>query len=55
VWNGPEVVREVGVNHFRVSSEQQLFHLYHRLLGVAARAIGVLLGWKVGFEDRIEH
>jgi hypothetical protein len=25
------------------------------LLGVAARPIGVLLGWKGGLEDRLEH
>ena len=55
VRNGPEVVREVGVYNFRVASEQRLFHLDHRLLGIAARPVGVLLGWKVGFEDRIEH
>src|SRR5215831_20684167 len=35
--------------------EQGLLHLDHRLLGVTARSIGVLLGWKIGFEDRIEH
>jgi hypothetical protein len=55
VRNAPEVVREVGVHDFRVAAEQRLFHLYHRLLGIAARPIGVLLGWKVGFEDRFEH
>ena len=31
------------------------FHLDHRLLGVAARPVGVLLWRKVGFEDRFEH
>src|SRR5258708_39169924 len=30
-----EVVREVGVNDFRVATEQQPFHLDHRLLGIA--------------------
>ena len=35
--NAPEVVREVGVNDFRVASEQQLFHLDHRLLGISPR------------------
>ena len=55
VRNAPEVVREVGVHDFRVASEQRLFHLDHRLLGVAARPVGVLLWWKVGFEDRFEH
>ncbi len=55
MWNGPEVVREVGVDDFRVTAEQQLFHLDHRLLGVAARPVGVLLWRKIGFEDRFEH
>src|SRR5450755_465147 len=55
VRNGPEVVREVGVYNFRMASEQRLFHLDHRLLGIAARPVGVLLGRKVGFEDRLEH
>jgi hypothetical protein len=55
VWNGPEVVGEVGVHDFRMASEQRLFHLDHRLLGTPARPVGVLLGRKVGFEDRIEH
>ena len=50
-----EVVREVGVHDFRVATEQQLFHLDHRLLGVAPGAVGVLFWWKVGFEDRFQH
>jgi len=50
-----EVVREVGVNDFRVAPEQQLFHLDHRLLGIAPRTVRVLFGWKVGFEDRFQH
>ena len=50
-----EVVREVGVNDFRVAPEQQLFHLDHRLLGVAPGTVRVLLGWKVGFKDRFQH
>ena len=33
--NAPEVVREVGVHDFRMATEQQLFHLDHRLLGIA--------------------
>jgi hypothetical protein len=36
-----------------VAVEQPIFHLNNRLLGIAARTI--LLGWDVGFEDRIEH
>jgi hypothetical protein len=55
VRDAPEVVREVGVYNFRVTMEQRLFHIDHRLLGVAARPVGVLLGWKVSFEDRFEH
>jgi len=53
--NATEVVREVGVNDFRVASDQRLFHLDHRLLGIAARTVGVLLWPKIGFEDRIQH
>ena len=30
-----EAVREVGVDDFRVATEQERFHLDHRLLGVA--------------------
>ena len=55
VWNASEVVREVGVDDFRVASKQQLFHRDHRLLGIAPRTVGELLGWKIGFEDRFEH
>jgi hypothetical protein len=53
--NAPEVVREVGVNDFRVASEQQRSHLDHRLLRVAPRTVGVLFRWKVGFKDRFQH
>ena len=53
--DAPEVVREVGVDDFRVASEQPLFHLDHRLLGVAPRTVGVLFWWEVGFEDRFQH
>ena len=35
VRNASEVVREVGVDDFRVASEQQFFHLDHRLLGIS--------------------
>jgi hypothetical protein len=38
--NAPEVVREVGVNDFRMASEQQPFHLDHRLLGVSSTRSG---------------
>ena len=55
VRNGPEVVREVGVYNFRVASEQRLFHLDHRLLGIAAQPVGILLRLQVGLEDRFEH
>src|SRR6202795_2397446 len=50
-----EVVREVGVNDFRMAMVQQRSHLDHRLLGVSPAAVGVLLWWKVGFEDRFQH
>src|SRR5260370_495888 len=53
--NAPEVIREVGVYDFRVTTEQQLFYLDHRLLGIAPGTVGILFGWKVGFEDRFQH
>ena len=53
--NAPEVVREVGVHDFRATTEQQRFHLDHRLLGVTPGAVGILLWWKVGFKDRFQH
>src|SRR5437762_1521247 len=53
--DAPEVVREVGVNDFRMASEQQPFHLDHRLLGVSPGTVRVLFWWKVGFEDRFQH
>src|SRR3979411_513835 len=46
-----EVVREVSANDFRVATEQQLFHLDHRLLGIAPGTVRVLFGWNVGLED----
>ena len=46
--NAPEVVREVGVNDFRVAAKQQCFHLDHRLLSISPRTVGILLGWKIG-------
>ena len=53
--NASEVVREVGINDFRVATEQQPVHLDHRLLGISPRTVRVLFGWKVGFEDRLQH
>jgi hypothetical protein len=53
--DAPEVVREVGVNDFRAATEQQLFHLDHRLLGIAPGTVSVLLWRKVGFKDRGQH
>src|SRR5260370_25310793 len=53
--DAPEVVREVGVNDFRMASEQQPFHLNHRLLGVSPGTVRVLFWWKVGFEDRFQQ
>jgi hypothetical protein len=46
VWNASEVVREVGVDDFRVLAKQQRFHLHHRLLGVSPGTVGILLWWK---------
>src|SRR5713101_5909972 len=40
---------------FRAATEQQLFHLDHRLLGIAPGTVRVLFGWEVGFEDRFQH
>ena len=37
--NASEVVREVGVNDFRMASEQQRFHLDYRLLGISPGAL----------------
>src|SRR5262249_8457136 len=51
--DAPEVVREVGVNDFRMASEHQLFHLDHRLLGVAPGTVVVLLWWKIGSSTSI--
>src|SRR5260370_27211976 len=49
--DAPEVVREVGVDDFRMASEQQPFHLDHRLLGVSPRTVRILFWWKVGFRS----
>jgi len=43
VRNAPEVVREVGVNNVRVTLEQEISHLGHRLVGIAPRTVSVLL------------
>ena len=43
----------LGVYDFRVAANQLLFHLDHRLLGISAWTVCVLLGWKVGLEDRL--
>src|SRR4029077_1813011 len=51
----PEVVREVGVYDVRVPSEQQLLHLYDRLLGVSPGAVGVGFWRKIGFKNRLQH
>jgi len=39
--NASEVVREVGVNDFRVATKQQFLHLDHRLLGISPGPVGV--------------
>ena len=41
--NAAEVVREVGVDDFRVPAKQQRFHLDHRLLGVSPGTVRILL------------
>src|SRR5215467_15591935 len=48
-------IREVGINNFPVSAKQQFFDLDRRLLGIPTRPVGVLFGWKIGFEDRFQH
>ena len=48
VRNASEVVREVGINDFRVAMVQHCSHLDHCLLRVAPRTVGVLFWWKVG-------
>src|SRR5438270_11656363 len=53
--NAPEVVREVGVHDFRMTTEQQLLHLYDRLLGVSPGAVGVDFWRKIGFKNRLQH
>jgi hypothetical protein len=55
VRNASEVVREVGVDDFRVATEYQRFHRDHRLLRIAPRTVRVLFGRKVGFKDRLQH
>ena len=50
-----EVVREVGVNDFRVAMVEQRSHLDHRLLRIASRTVGLLLWWMIGFKDRFQH
>jgi len=47
--NAPEVVREIGVDDVRVATEQQLLHLYDRLLGASPNAVGVDFRRKIGF------
>jgi hypothetical protein len=51
----PEVIREVGIHDFRVAVKQRLLHRHDRLLGIAPRAVSVLLGGEVGFKDRLQH
>ena len=53
--NAPEVVREVGVNDFRVAAKQLRFHFDHRLLGISPGTVGILLWWKIGLKDRFQH
>src|SRR5208337_3702683 len=53
--NASEVVREVGIDDFRVAAVYQRPHLDHRLLRIAPRTVRVLFWWEVGFKDRFEH
>ena len=48
-------IREVGIDDFPMSAKQQFFDLDRRLLGIPPRPVGVLFGWKIGFEDRFQH
>jgi hypothetical protein len=49
MWNAPEVVREVGIDDFRMTTEQQLLHRYDCLLSVSPSTVGVDFRWKIGF------
>ena len=53
--NAPEVVREVGVDDVRMTTEPPLLHLYDCLLGVPPRPVGVDFWWKIGFKDRFQN
>ncbi len=53
--NAAEVVGEVGVNDVRLAAVKTFLHLHDRLLGIAARPVGLLFRGKVSFEDRFEH
>jgi hypothetical protein len=55
VWNAAEVVGKVGVDGVRLPPVKPLLHLCRRLLGIAARPVRKLLGWKISFEDRFQH
>ncbi len=39
----------------RISVDQMLFHLDHRLLGISPGTVGILLRWKIGLKDRLQH
>src|SRR5215467_6370999 len=53
--NASEVVREIGVDDVRVTTEQPLLHLYDCLLGVSPSAVGVYFRWEIGFKDRFQN
>src|ERR1700732_1990540 len=53
--NASEVVPEAGLTDSRLASEQRPVPLDPRLLGISPRTVRVLFGWKVGFEDRLQH
>lgn len=52
IRNAAKVIREVGVNDVRVTAVQAFLYLLRRQLGIAVLPVDVLLGRKVGIEDR---
>jgi len=38
-----------------MAAEQERSHLTYRLLGTSPRTVGILLRWKIGFKDRLQH
>jgi hypothetical protein len=50
-----KVVRKVGIDDIRVTVIEMIMHFEHRLLGIAARTVGILLVRQIGFEDRFQQ